>query len=149
MKLRTPFAVMGLCCDEGGILSLHYLPLKTAELPPQNMLAQEVAKQIKFYLNKPKHLFDLFLYPADTPHRRKVREAVSAVKSGGTATYLDIARKVGSSPRAVGGACRENNVPLFVPCHRIVAVGGLGGFMGGNGKHRLDIKRWLLKHESV
>ena len=88
---------MGLCCDEGGILSLHYLPLKTAELPPQNMLAQEVAKQIKFYLNKPKHLFDLFLYPADTPHRRKVREAVSAVKSGGTATYLDIARKVGSS----------------------------------------------------
>ncbi len=147
LKLRTPFAVMGLCCDESGILSLHYLPLTTSELTPQNMLAREAEKQIKHYLKNPKHQFDLHLYAANTPHRKKVRSAVQAIKSGNTVTYLEISKQVSSSPRAVGGACRDNKIPLFVPCHRVVAANGLGGFMGGNGKRLLNVKRWLLKHE--
>ena len=64
-------------------------------------------------------------------------------------TYGDIAKRVRSIPRAVGGACGRNPLPLIIPCHRVVAAGGIGGFMGGRDDDPLAIKRWLLKHEGV
>ncbi len=60
----------------------------------------------------------------------------------------EIARQIGSAPRAVGGACGKNPLALVVPCHRVVAKSGLGGFSSGQA-HALDIKRWLLHHEGV
>jgi methylated-DNA-[protein]-cysteine S-methyltransferase len=57
---------------------------------------------------------------------------------------------VESAPRAVGGACGANPLPLIVPCHRVVAVNGLGGFNARkDGVDWLPIKRWLLNHERV
>ena len=58
-----------------------------------------------------------------------------------------MAASIASSPRAVGTACGRNPVPIVVPCHRIVAANGLGGFMGGKHADPLAIKRWLLTHE--
>ena len=52
-------------------------------------------------------------------------------------------------PRAVGQACRANPCPIVVPCHRVVAVKGLGGFAGDRDGRKLAIKRWLLRHEGV
>jgi methylated-DNA-[protein]-cysteine S-methyltransferase len=67
-----------------------------------------------------------------------------------TITYGDLARRIGSAARAVGGACGTNPVPLFVPCHRVLAAsGGLGGFMGGKDDFPLSVKRWLLRHEGL
>jgi len=56
---------------------------------------------------------------------------------------------VGSGARAVANACGANPIALVVPCHRVVASHGLGGFMGGRRADSLDIKRWLLAHEGV
>ncbi len=80
-----------------------------------------------------------------SPYQRAVWKALLAIPWGEVRTYGEIARELGSGPRAVGGANHRNPVAILVPCHRVVAVGGgLGGYGGG-----LDRKRWLLAHETA
>src|SRR3569623_1839148 len=67
--------------------------------------------------------------------------------AGDARRYGELAQQLGSGPRASGGACRANPVPLVVPCHRVVAVGTAGGFMGHVDGPALALKRWLLQHE--
>ncbi len=79
------------------------------------------------------------------PFQRRVLTALRKVRRGRTITYGELAERVGSpgGARAVGNACANNPVPLWVPCHRVLASGGkLGGFNGG-----LDVKRALLRME--
>ena len=82
-----------------------------------------------------------------TEYQRKVWDILESIPPGQTRTYGEIAHLLGSSPRAVGNACRKNPVPIFVPCHRVVAAHGAGGFMGKTSGSPLAIKRWLLEHE--
>jgi methylated-DNA-[protein]-cysteine S-methyltransferase len=82
---------------------------------------------------------------AGTPFQRKVWRALRRIPYGKTASYGDIARRVGNprACRAVGAANGANPVPIIVPCHRVICSNGdLGGFGAG-----LPIKRWLLRHE--
>jgi methylated-DNA-[protein]-cysteine S-methyltransferase len=66
---------------------------------------------------------------------------------GKTRSYGELAKILGSMPRAIGGACGANPIPIFIPCHRVVAGGGaLGGFSGGDGA---TSKRALLVHEGA
>ena len=63
---------------------------------------------------------------------------------------VDIAETLDSVPRAVGGACGGNPLPVIIPCHRVVASNGLGGFNHTSGSGWLmEIKCWLLRHEGV
>lgn len=142
----APFGVVGVCCDESAIIGAAYLPPGTPPLPPINHLAAEAERQLRAYMSNPRHRFELPLYRAATRHQQKARECIMHIPAGKTATYKDIAAKIKSSPRAVGGACRANAVPLFVPCHRVVAADGIGGFGGGK-RDMPKIKRWLLNHE--
>ena len=91
--------------------------------------------------------FDLPVSPDGMVHVRAVWQAMRDIPPGGTRSYGDIARTVRSSPRAVGGACRRNPLPIIVPCHRIVATGGaLGGWSGPGGA---EGKRFLLAQEGA
>jgi len=83
-----------------------------------------------------------------TPYQQRVWKAICAIPAGQVATYQEIAQQLGSGARAVANACGANHLPLLVPCHRVVAKTGLGGFMRGNPKGK-TIKTWLLKHEGV
>ena len=89
-----------------------------------------------------------FTLPADgggTPFQRAVWQALCAVPYGETASYADIAARIGrkNASRAVGGANNQNPLPIIVPCHRIVGKNGaLTGYAGG-----LEIKEFLLKLE--
>ncbi|OSI13254.1 methylated-DNA--[protein]-cysteine S-methyltransferase [Neisseria canis] len=83
-----------------------------------------------------------------TAFQQQVWQAIAEIPAGQVLTYQDIARKIGSHPRAVGGACGKNPLALVVPCHRVVAKQGLGGFSSGEGD-ALAIKRWLLRHEGI
>lgn len=85
------------------------------------------------------------LTPHGTAFQRRVWAAVQQVGAGETATYAEIARRIGneSAVRAVGAANGQNPIPIFIPCHRIVGSdGSLTGYAGG-----LPIKRFLLAHE--
>jgi methylated-DNA-[protein]-cysteine S-methyltransferase len=87
--------------------------------------------------------------PAGTPFQCRVWQALRDIPPGTTRTYGELARDLGTSPRAIGGACRANPCLIAVPCHRVVARDGLGGFAGERGGKRLAVKRWLLRHEGA
>ena len=90
--------------------------------------------------------FDLALAPKGTDFQRRVWAELRRVPFGRTASYAELARRVGQpgAARAVGSANRCNPLAVIVPCHRIIAADGtLGGYAGG-----LDRKRWLLRHEA-
>ncbi len=121
------------CCAAGG----------AAELPAA------LGCQLAAYLADGSASFDLALDLGGTPFQQRVWAAIRAIPAGATRTYKDLAGQVGSAPRAVGQACRANPCPIVVPCHRVVAVKGLGGFAGDRSGRLLAIKRWLLRHEGV
>ncbi len=147
-KLVTPFAVLGICTEEDWLTDIDYLPLETPPLVPQNPLAKEVCKQIQTYLMDANFSFNLSLHISGTPHQRRVWQVIQTIPSGKTCSYADIAAQLHSAPRAVGGACGANKIPIIIPCHRVIAKnGGLGGFMNASSGQPLDIKRWLLHYE--
>lgn len=79
-----------------------------------------------------------------TPFQQDVWRALRTIPYGETITYAELSRRAGHDGawRAVGAANGANPLPLFVPCHRVVASDGIGGFTGG-----LDLKRRLLALE--
>lgn len=149
-KMLAPCAVLGICTDEDWLTEIDYLPLYTSLLAPQTPLATEVCKQLDAYLANPRHQFDLSLHINGTVHQKRVWEYIQAIPSGETSSYAEIAVKVRSAPRAVGGACGANKIPIIIPCHRVIAKnGGLGGFMNARSGDPIEIKRWLLHHEGI
>lgn len=86
-------------------------------------------------------------HSSGTEFQRRVWRALRQIRLGQTRSYAEVAREVGNpkAVRAVGGACGANPIPVFVPCHRVLAANHrLGGFSGG-----LDWKRRLLAREGV
>ena len=148
-RLRTPFAVLGIRTAGSVLAEITYLPRDAATLDPVNRLAGEVCRQLERYIENPRFRFDLPVAPAGTEFQQRVWEAIGAIPCGRTLTYLDVARQVGSAPRPVGGACGANRIPLVIPCHRVVASHGIGGFMHARGGEPIWIKQWLLRHEGV
>jgi methylated-DNA-[protein]-cysteine S-methyltransferase len=143
----APFAVIGIRTSGKSVTDLRYLPSDVAPSRPTNSLAREVIRQIERYLVEPEFVFDLPLEIDGSDFRKRVWEVMCEIPAGKTLTYGEVAARIGSAPRAVGGACGDNRIPLIIPCHRIVARNGIGGFMHTTGELELDIKRWLLAHE--
>lgn len=81
-----------------------------------------------------------------TAFQQRVWHALGAIPAGTTRTYQELAAELNSGPRAVGQACRVNPYPLIIPCHRVIAKRGLGGYMGPN-QSGLIIKQALLAFE--
>lgn len=84
---------------------------------------------------------------AGTVFQKQVWHRLCRIPSGRVMRYGELAAELGSSPRAVAGACRANPIPILIPCHRVVAAKGLGGYMGEIAGETLTIKQWLLRHE--
>jgi len=148
-KLPTPFAVLGIRTTGELLTEIEYLPRGAATLAPANRLAQEVCRQIERYLDDPEFRFDLPFEFRGTAFQCRVWRAICAIPSGRTLSYLDVARQLASAPRPVGGACGANRIPLVIPCHRVVASRGIGGFMHARGGEPIQIKQWLLSHENA
>ncbi len=102
-------------------------------------------QQLEAYFDGAATGFDLPLAAAATPFQARMRAAMVAIPYGETVSYGDLARQLGSTPRAVGRACARNSLPVIVPCHRVLAGGGrIGGYSGGEG---ISTKRALLRLE--
>jgi len=148
-KLPTPFAVLGIRTAGQLLTEIEYLPRGAATLSPLNRLAERVCRQIERYLDDPGFRFDLPFDYRGTDFQCRVWHAIQAIPSGQTLSYVDIARRLRTAPRPVGGACGANRIPLVIPCHRVVGRSGIGGFMHARGGFPLEIKRWLLNHEGI
>lgn len=109
-------------------------------------LLARAKEQIAEYFAGRRRKFDLPLVPARTDFQQRVRAAMISIPWGQTLSYGEIAHIAGGAPRAVGQACGANMLPLVVPCHRVLAANGIGGYSGGQG---LDTKRFLLALEKA
>ena len=109
----------------------------------------EWVKQLQTYFTHGDSVFSVPLALEGTAFQQKVWSALQQLPPGSCCSYGELAIRVNSGARAVAGACRANPVPIIVPCHRVVAANGLGGYMGQQTGHGLAIKEWLLSHEGL
>ncbi len=139
---------LGLRCGERALERVEFIDDHVALLAPRTALAKQAVAQIERYFITPDTRFDLPLNLRGSAFQKKVWQAIAAIDPGEVARYGELARRLGSSPRAVGNGCAVNPCPIVIPCHRVVAKKGLGGFMGQREGRGMAIKRWLLDHES-
>jgi methylated-DNA-[protein]-cysteine S-methyltransferase len=97
---------------------------------------------------EPKQSINVKLLKQGTVHQNKVWAELLKIPLGETLTYSGLAKKIGSAARAVGNACRTNPYPLLIPCHRVVAVNGMGGYSGHQHGEYMQIKEKLLAYEA-
>jgi methylated-DNA-[protein]-cysteine S-methyltransferase len=132
----------------GRIAEICYLPPSAATVEPKNSLAKRAAQQLERYREDPDAGFDLPLAIEGTPFQRQLWEALCEIPCGKTLTYGELARRLGAEPRAIGQACGDNRLPIVIPCHRVVASNGIGGFAHSSRGYLIEAKRWLLAHEA-
>lgn len=157
--LAAPFGALGARLQDERLAELVFLPVPDAAPAPRlapapsaegAALLQRLAEELERYFRAPAHRFKLPALPPGTPFRQRVWAALLNIPAGQTLTYGELARRVGSAPRAVGQAVGDNPWPILIPCHRVVAAdGSLGGFMHSRVGFSQDIKRWLLRHEGA
>jgi methylated-DNA-[protein]-cysteine S-methyltransferase len=141
--MNSPVGPLLLIEDAGRLAEIRFDAAGEPDRDETPLLAR-ARSQIDEYFAGRRKTFDLPLTPARTGFQRRVREAMVAIPCGQTLSYGEIAHIAGGAPRAVGQACGANMLPLVVPCHRVLAANGIGGYSGGRG---LDTKRFLLAIE--
>ena len=143
LSLLTNLGDLTISEDDGAIVALDWgRGRDQAETP----LLRRARDQLQDYFDGKRLTFDLPLAPHGSDFQKRVWAALCAIPPGETRSYADIARAIGSAPRAVGGANGANPIPIIIPCHRVVAAdGSLGGYSGGDGP---ATKRFLLDLES-
>lgn len=121
--------------------------LLVATQPTAQQLMSKLYTQIMSYFALPSSKCDLAPLTGMQFHLR-VWQAIYAIPVVETRTYGQLAALLGSGPRAVANSCGANPLPIIIPCHRVVAKYGIGGFLQGK-KNGVLVKRWLLQHEGV
>jgi methylated-DNA-[protein]-cysteine S-methyltransferase len=147
--ISTPFCDLKIHCEANKVASVEFIKGHPASKSLSSDLLSQVDEQLKAYSQSSRFRFDLPLVSQGTDFQQRVWAELRKIPSGQVRTYGEIAEILGSSPRAVGNACRKNPVPVIVPCHRVVSKTGIGGFSGATGGEYLKIKRRLLAHEGV
>ena len=143
LSLLTNFGDLTISEEGGAIVALDWGRGRDQQETP---LLRRARDQLQAYFDGTCLTFDLPLAPHGSDFQKRVWAALCAIPPGETRSYADIARAIGSAPRAVGQANGANPIPIIIPCHRVVAAdGSLGGYSGGNGP---ATKQHLLNLES-
>lgn len=142
LSLHTPIGDLSVAEEDGAIVSLDWGWGRDQSPTPLLCRARD---ELFAYFDGTLTRFDLPLNPAGTSYRRRVWSALLQIPYGATRSYAEIARQVGGSPRSVGQAVGANPIPIIIPCHRVLATNGIGGYSGGEG---LPTKRALLALEA-
>jgi methylated-DNA-[protein]-cysteine S-methyltransferase len=145
--IPTPCISLGYRVQDGALVSIDFLPRATTAVAARDSLGRRIESQLRRFFDSPCIVFDFPIHTEGTAFQQRVWQALRKIPPGERCTYGDLARRLGSSPRAVGGACRANPIPIVIPCHRVVAASGIGGYCGPASASMLRIKHWLLAHE--
>jgi len=157
---RTPVGEVSVGCSQAGVARVRYgrptVPARgeRGAAPRSNengaaaAIAEAASGQLIEYFRGERRGFDVPVdwSPTAGPQRQVLMELAETVGYGETVTYGALARRAGlpadpASARLVGTIMAANPVPVIVPCHRVLASDGLGGYSGGAG---VEVKRWLL-----
>lgn len=142
LSLHTPVGDLTVSEEDGAVVAVDWGWGRDQTETPLLLRARA---QLHEYFDGARTTFDLELAPDGSAYRQRVWAALCRIPYGQTRSYADIAREAGGSPRSVGGANGANPIPILIPCHRVLATGGIGGYSGGEG---LDTKRFLLSLEA-
>lgn len=146
--VAAPVGLLGIRMHQDKLVGIDLAPQSACVAGAPRGAARGVLDQLFHYFEDPAWQFDVALAMHGTAFQQRVWRALRQIPPGSTRSYGALAAELGSSARAVGGACRRNPIPIVVPCHRIIAAGGgTGGFMGQRAGEALAIKTWLLDHE--
>ena len=144
-SLEHQLGRIGLETTENSLIALTFdAPVYNENIKLPHVLI-ETKKQLSEYFYGKRVSFSIPMEPKGTVFQQKVWEQVCEIEFGKTATYIQVAKKLGSAlkTRAVGLANAKNPIPILIPCHRVIGKNGnLTGYAGG-----LDRKKWLLQHE--
>jgi methylated-DNA-[protein]-cysteine S-methyltransferase len=145
LAFTSPLGPLQLTERDGQLVSLDWNARIETDNASATPLLMRARAALADYFAGRLTTFDLPCAPVGTPFQRRVWAEMARIPFGTTITYGELARRVGSSARAVGNACGANPLPIVLPCHRVLAASGLGGYSGFGGA---DTKTWLLAHES-
>lgn len=151
----SPIGKIGVAVDDIGVFKIElfedewikYLELNQ-DLKQDKELCKEVITQLQEYFSGKRKEFSVPLKIEGTEFRKKVWNALRQIPYGQTKSYLEIAQLIGNpkAVRAIGQANRVNNLPIIIPCHRVIGKKGeLVGFAGS----RISTKKMLLEHEGI
>ncbi len=153
-ELDSPVGVLTIAADDEGLRHIRFVserhPIRVDgdwKRDANSSVLRETRDQLLAYFAGERRQFDLPLHPVGTPFQVKVWNALAQIPFGATASYGEMARRIGepSAVRALGAANGRNPLPIVLPCHRVIgADGSLVGFGGG-----LAIKQFLLEHEGL
>ncbi|MGB5247345.1 MAG: methylated-DNA--[protein]-cysteine S-methyltransferase [Woeseia sp.] len=149
--LTTPIGELLLAGSDEGLSVIGFPQGKMRRDPEPAWIFSEqpfaeARRQLGEYFDGKRQTFDLKLCPAGTEFQLAVLNELRKIPYGTTASYADIARRIGrpKAVRAVGAANGRNPLPVIIPCHRVIGSGGqLTGFGGG-----LPTKEALLRLEA-
>lgn len=136
---------LGIRMEAGAVKSIDFLSHSQPCFAEAE--ASEIAEMLSDYFFKHRVSLPVSYEPPGTSFQQKVWRALKAIPHGQVRRYGELAADLDSSARAVANACRANPLPILVPCHRVIAVNGIGGYMGETSGQALAIKLWLLQHE--
>ncbi len=148
MTCGSPFGQIMIEANDRALVALWLpgaRPLESRSTPRRSVILSLVAQQLEEYFAKERREFSLPLEMSGTQFQRRVWDELSLIPYGTTISYGTLAQRIGHprSSRAIGQANARNPIPIIVPCHRVVASNGLGGYAGG-----LAMKETLLQLEA-
>jgi methylated-DNA-[protein]-cysteine S-methyltransferase len=153
-SLSTPVGLVSVGASAAGVAKVRYgpppKPAGDVTDGPDRELAEEGRQQLTAYFSGQRRVFDVPLDWSSTrgAQRDVLKILAESVAYGETIRYGQLAARAGLPTTAdsvpaqtVGQIMGSNPIPVIVPCHRVLARDGLGGYSGGAG---LEVKRWLL-----
>jgi len=145
--IEFPRMKVAVTTRDDRVAEIRYLPPSVNVKAPTTPLAERAVRQLERYREDPDAQFDLPLIIEGSPFQRRLWDALCTIPRGKTMTYGELAQRLAAEPRAIGQACGDNPLPIVIPCHRVVAANGIGGFAHSTEGYLLEAKRWLLLHE--
>lgn len=160
LVIASPIGPLRLRAEDGSLVAVDFSPFAertdlthmttdladTTKAEADDRVLAATAAQLDAYFAGTLTSFDLPLAPRGTEFQQRVWQALRHVGYGETASYSDVARRLGktaAASRAIGLANGRNPIPIIIPCHRIIGRdGALTGYAGG-----IDRKRRLLELE--
>lgn len=140
----SPIGILKLTADQRKLRRIERVECAEESCP--NFVTEQARVQLEEYFAQKREEFSLFLLYSGTEFERAVWSKLAEIPYGKVVTYGQLAAAIGqpTACRAVANAVGKNPFLILLPCHRVVASDGLGGFSAG-----LEAKRWLLRHEGV
>jgi methylated-DNA-[protein]-cysteine S-methyltransferase len=143
LTIHSPVGEITISEEDGALVAVDWGRGRDQLETP---LLRAAADQLMRYFDGELERFDLPLRPAGPEAHRRIWRAMCEIPYGATETYGQLARRAGTIARAVGQGCGANPLPILIPCHRVLAASGLGGYSGRGG---VDTKIALLRLEGA